>query len=254
MLSYHNDENIKKLIVFEMRKHQEQDQFVKNTYGREEGGKFNGCAVGCAIDSINIALGKRYRNSDHKVFEEELGIPEWLAHLQDSFFEVLPIGENSQFAVDFLESIPVGVNLGPVKYNFCEFLMRECLERVLELPYLSYSIREQVLSAIRGVMSMYNKAIKTRVLYYEEDSSEDVLADAAYSAAMAARAAADAACSSERDARAAADAADAACSAARAARSSEMAAACSARSAARGESDAYKRYSMELIRLLKEAK
>lgn len=224
MLSYHNDENLKKLIVCEMRKHQEQDQFVKNTYGREEGGKFNGCAIGCAIDSINIALGKRYSICDHKVFEEALGIPEWLAHLQDSFFEVLPIGENSQFAVDFLESIPVGVNLGPVKYNFCEFLMLECLERVLELPYLSYSIREQVLSAIRGVMSMYNKAIKTRVLYYEEDSSEDVLADAAYSAEMAARAAA------------------------------EMAAACSERSAARGESDAYKRYSMELIRLLKEAK
>ncbi|HOA80721.1 MAG TPA: hypothetical protein PKK61_06635, partial [Defluviitaleaceae bacterium] len=73
MLSYHNDENLKKLIVCEMRKHQEQDQLVKDTYCLEEGGKFKGCAVGCAIDSINIALGKRYRNSDHKVFEEELG-------------------------------------------------------------------------------------------------------------------------------------------------------------------------------------
>jgi len=269
MLSYHNDENLKKLIVCEMRKHQEQDQFVKNTYGREEGGKFNGCAVGCAIDSINIALGKRYRSCDHKVFEEALGIPEFLAHLQDSFFERLPIGENSQFAVDFLEAIPVGVNLESVKYKFCSFLMSECLERVIKLPYLSISLREQVMSAIRGVRDMYDKAIETGVLEHKEDSSEEVLSDAAFSAACSAArssamaaarsarsaersarsAAADAACSAARSsAMAAADSADAACSAAR---SSAMAA---ARSAARGEPDAYKRYSMELIRLLKEAK
>ena len=289
MLSYHNDENLKKLIVCEMRKHQEQDQFVKNTYGREEYGKFNGCAVGCAIDSINIALGKRYRSCDHKVFEEALGIPEFLAHLQDSFFERLPIGENSQFAVDFLEAIPVGVNLESVKYKFCSFLMSECLERVIKLPYLSISLREQVMSAIRGVRDMYDKAIETGVLEHKEDSSEEVLSDAAFSAARSARsdsadaafsaarsarsarsASADAACSAARSAAmaaadsadaafsdawpsamAAADSADAACSAAR---SSAMAAARSACSAARGESDAYKRYSMELIRLLKEAK
>ncbi len=241
MLSYHNDENLKKLIVCEMRKHQEQDQFVKNTYGREECGKFNGCAVGCAIDSINIALGKRYRSCDHKVFEEALGIPEFLAHLQDSFFERLPIGENSQFAVDFLEAIPVGVNLESVKYKFCSFLMSECLERVIKLPYLSISLREQVMSAIRGVRDMYDKAIETGVLEHKEDSSEEVLSDAAFSAARSARsAAADTAFYAARSAAADAAfyaarsaAADAAFSAARSARSAAADAAFSAARSAR---------------------
>lgn len=250
MLSYHNDENLKKLIVCEMRKHQEQDQLVKDTYCREEGGKFKGCAVGCAIDSINIALGKRYRNSDHKVFEVALGIPEWLAHIQDYLFEHLPIGDNSQFAVDFLEAIPVGVNLDPVKWKFCFFLMRENIERVLSFSCMPGMIREKSLSAIRAVIALHEKAIETGAFDYNE--AKYAMASAAcpdfpdlnflqaaadmsaISSALYAIGSARSSCSSEAQAPA-------------------FSAAWSARSSSDSES-AYKRYSVELIRLLKEAK
>src|SRR6188768_1895204 len=120
MLSYHNDKNLKNLVVGEMKKHQEQDQFIKGAYEKLSG-KFKGCAVGCTIDSINKILNKSYTTNQHKVFEESIGVPEWLARLQDSFFEDLPYGENSQFAVDFLAAIPVGINLEPVKWKFCSF-------------------------------------------------------------------------------------------------------------------------------------
>lgn len=253
MLSYHNDENLKKLIICEMRKHQEQDQFVKNTYGREEGGKFNGCAIGCAIDSINIALGKRYSICDHKVFEEALGIPEWLAHLQDSFFEVLPICDNSQFAVDFLEAIPVGVNLEPLKWKFCAFLMRKNIERVLTFSKMSGEIRDKILITICVALCLHEKAIETGAFDYNEakcaiesialsdlpglpslifppSSSSKSAMNSFLSTVWSARSS----CSSVADA-------------------SAFSAVWSARSAYDSEA-AYKRYSVELIRLLKEAK
>lgn len=253
MLSYNNDENLKKLIVYEMRKHQEQDQLVKDTYCLEEGGKFKGCAVGCAIDSINIALGKRYLNSDHKVFEEELGIPEWLAHIQDSLFEALPIGDNSQFAVDFLEAIPVGVNLEPLKWKFCAFLMRKNIERVLTFSKISGEIRDKILITICVALFLHEKAIETGSFDYNEakcsiesialsdlpglpslifppSSSSKSAMNSFLSTIWSARSS----CSSVADAAA-------------------FSAVWSARSAYDSEA-AYKRYSVELIRLLKEAK
>ncbi len=236
MLSYHNDENLKKLIVCEMRKHQEQDQFVKNTYGREECGKFNGCAVGCAIDSINIALGKRYRSCDHKVFEEALGIPEFLAHLQDSFFERLPIGENSQFAVDFLSAVPTGVNLEPVKWKFCSFILKEGIDRILLQHNLSEELMDQVVSAMRGVLNLHESAINTGEWDLEAAESAAELARSAAWSAESARSAAWSAASA-------------------AAWSAASAAAWSAWSAASAaESAEYRRYANELIRLLKDSK
>jgi hypothetical protein len=160
MLSYHNDENLKNLVVAEMIKHQEQDQFIKGAYEKLNG-KFKGCAVGCTIDSVNVILGKSYKTSEHKVFEEALGVPEWLARLQDSLFEGLLVGENSQFAVDFLGAIPVGINLEPIKWKFCAFILKEGIESMLIQPDLSDELRENVVSSMRGVLNLHESAINT---------------------------------------------------------------------------------------------
>jgi len=186
MLSYHSDKNLKNLVVCEMKKHQEQDQFIKRTYG-EKNGKFKGCAIGCTIDSLNLVFNKNYKTSDHKVLEEAIGIPEWLARLQDAFFENLPTGENSQFAIDFLAAIPVGVNLEPVKWKFCAFLMKENIERILNLPDLSDELRKKVIDSIRGVLSFHEDVITTGTW---DQSAARSAAESARSAAWAAESAA----------------------------------------------------------------
>jgi hypothetical protein len=233
-----------------MKKHQAQDQFIKGTYGNGGDGlpEFKGCAVGCTIDSVNVILGKSYDTSSHDVLEEAIGIPEWLSILQDSFFENLPVGENSQFAVDFLDAIPVGVNLEPVKWKFCAFLMREGIERVLGLKDISEELREQVLSAMRGVLALNESAITTgewdlkaaKEARSAAWAAGDAAGDAAWAAARAAGDAAGAA------ARAAGDAAGAAAWAAAWAAAAEATAEATAVAAA-----AYKRYAAELISLLK---
>ena len=185
MLSYHNDENLKALVVAEMKKHQEQDQFIKGTYNNQNI-KFKGCAVGCTIDSVNKILRKSYKTCEHKVFEEALGIPEWLARLQDSFFEYLPVGDNSQFAVDFISAVPTGVNLEPVKWKFCSFILKEGIDRILLQHNLSEELMDQVVSAMRGVLNLHESAINTGEWDLEAAESARSAAESAWSAARAA--------------------------------------------------------------------
>ena len=282
MLSYHNDENLKALVVAEMKNHQKKDQFIKGAYEKLDS-KFKGCAIGCTIDSVNKIFGRSYKTSEHKVFEEALGIPEWLARLQDSFFENLPVGDNSQFAVDFLSAVPTGVNLEPVKWKFCSFILKEGIERILLQHNLSEELMDQVVSAMRGVLNLHESAINTGEWDLEAawsawsaaESAAELARSAARSAAWSAESAQSAAESAAELARSAESAAwSAAWSAESAAWSAELArsaawSAESARSAAWSAESAawlawsaawsawsaeYRRYANELIRLLKDSK
>lgn len=182
MLSYNNDSNLKGLVIAEMKRHQEQDQFIKGTY-YEEGDKFNGCSVGCTIDSVNKILGKHYSFSNHKVLGESIGLPAWLARLQDVLFDGIPDEDGAQFSVDFLDAIPVGVNLEPVKYKFCAFILRENIERVSGLSDLDNDLKGMVLKAIRDVLALHEKAIETGEWDSEEARSAESAARSAESAA-----------------------------------------------------------------------
>lgn len=252
MLSYHNDENLKALVVAEMKNHQKKDQFIKGAYEKLNS-KFKGCAIGCTIDSVNKIFGRSYKTSEHKVFEEALGIPEWLAHIQDSLFEALPIGDNSQFAVDFLEAIPVGVNLEPLKWKFCAFLMRKNIERVLTFSKISGEIRDKILITICVALCLHEKAIETGAFDYNEAkcSIESIalsdlpgLPSLTFPTSSSSKSAMNSFSSTIWSARSSCS------SVAYAAASSAV---WSARSAYDSEAS-YKRYSVELIRLLKEAK
>jgi hypothetical protein len=269
MLSYHNDENLKKMVVLEMKKHQEQDQFIKGSYSEDDEGIFKGCAVGCTIDSINKVLGRSYSTSSHSIFEKTIGVPEWLARLQDNLFENLPEDESSQFAVDFLSSIPVGVNLEPVKWRFCAFVLKECIERIRNDDNLEEKLKKEVVTSIQGVLSIHESAITSGTFDTETARAAGAAAEAAAwaaagtawaaRAARAARAAAGTAGSAEaaaraawaaRAARAAAGTAGSAWAAAEAAAGAAGAAWAAAEAAAGAA--AYKRYAEELIRILKE--
>ncbi len=77
LLSYHGKTSIKRRYLKRVRAHAKTDELIKGTYW--DNGK--GCAVGCTVHS-----------GDHKAYETELGIPAWLAHLEDVIFENLKNG------------------------------------------------------------------------------------------------------------------------------------------------------------------
>lgn len=74
MLSFHGDEAVKKKYLKRVLAHKKADEIAKGFYW--SGGK--GCAVGCTI-----------HGDDHFAYETELGIPAWLAFLEDELFEAM---------------------------------------------------------------------------------------------------------------------------------------------------------------------
>ncbi len=258
LLSYKNDTKLKKKFVAQIEKHRKADQIEQGTYGRQNG-EWKGCAVSCSLRSMAIINGEplteKYNN--HKDYETKLGMPEWLARLEDTIFEGLTVKESKTWPEKFAKAIPVGVNLEPVKWHFCAYLMKENIERVLKLK-IADDLKKQVVDAIRSVLSLHKNAIQTGV--WNESAAESA-ARSAESAAESARSAESAAWSAE-SARSAAESAESAARSAWSARSaarSARSAAESARSAAESAESAWSaaaflKHSKYLLKLLKNAK
>jgi hypothetical protein len=176
MLSFKNDTAIKDALVYRMDKHIELDELVQGATGQN--GK--GCTVWCALNNGDLKEGY-----SHKAFESILGLPEWLARLQDSIFEGLTIEDAKQFSSDWVKAIPVGKDLTPVKWKFCAFIMKENIERVLLLD-IKDELKKQVVDAITTVLNLHEQAATTGVW---DESAESAAESAAWSAASAAESA-----------------------------------------------------------------
>jgi hypothetical protein len=248
LISYKNDPILKKRFVAEIEKHRKADAIMQGTYGKENG-KWKGCAVSCSLRSLDILEGKELKTvyDSHRDYESKLGIPEWLARLEDTIFEGLPEEDAMKWPTQFAKAVPVGVNLEPVRWKFCAYLMKENINRVLGLKNLNDELKKQVVDAIRGVLNVHEEAIRT-------GEWDELAADSAWSSAWLARSAADSAAWSavwpkKWVARSAAD------SAWSSAWSSAWLAMSAAESVwlARSRKESYIKYSKKLIKLLKEA-
>lgn len=100
MLSFHNDQSVKEKYLSRVRRHREMDNIVQGI-GWENG---KGCAVGCTLQNYNYSR-----------YPIELGLPEWLARLEDIIFENLPKKDSALWPEQFLQFTPVGVNVEFVK-------------------------------------------------------------------------------------------------------------------------------------------
>src|ERR1044072_3147081 len=186
MKSYLDNPKLKEDFVAEVKKHQEADQIIQGTYGKGSGKSWKGCAVGCSIRSLNNLKGKKYSTGDHKVYETELGIPEWLARLEDTIFEGLPVEDAKQWPLRFSQAVPVGVDLEPVKWQFGAFVLNTNIERVLTLD-IPEQLKKQVVDAIRGVLNVHESALRTGEWDESAARSAESAAESARPAAWAAR-------------------------------------------------------------------
>ena len=99
LIAFHGDPAIKRKYLARVRAHAKADEIIHGQYWRD--GK--GCAVGCTIHSDR-----------HAAYETNLGIPEQIAHLEDTIFENLPNGEAQKFPERFLKAIKPGADLSLV--------------------------------------------------------------------------------------------------------------------------------------------
>ena len=251
--TYRNDVEFKTMFVKETIKHRKADELIKGTYVKRNG-SFKGCAVGCAIETLNVKLNKSYSNDSHSALEDEGLYPEWLARLQDSIFEGLEDKLSQTWPERFAKAIPVGVSfdkLESVKYQFCIYLIKENIKQVKGLD-ITDELKKQVIDASKQVMDVHKVALDTGE--WDKSAAESAWSaawSAVESAKSAARSAAWSAESAAESARSAAEsAAESSWSASWSARSAAESAWSAAESARPAELDLI---AEELIRLLESA-
>jgi len=147
MISFHGDDAIKQKYLARVRAHAAADEIVKGVYW--QGGK--GCAVGCTIHSEN-----------HAAYQEELGLPEWLARLEDTLFESLPNDLAKTFPERFLIAIPVGKDLAHVRWRFSLYLLEENT-LLIESLQIDCGVKTKVLAAIGYASEVNRNAIASGV-------------------------------------------------------------------------------------------
>jgi hypothetical protein len=232
MRAFHNEESIKQKYINRVLAHQKADEIVKGQYW----GEGKGCAVGCTI-----------HGSDHSAYERELGIPEWMARLEDTLFENLPNESAKLWPAEFLEAVNVGADLEKIKTPFLIFILEKNLEYMAGAKY-DVEKRPEVKNALDGSAA----AVKQMIEAHKSGSEADLSAarSAAESAAWSARSAAESAAWSAWSA--AESAAWSAWSAARSAAWSAWSARSAAESAA--WSAAFETYADKLLDLIRECK
>lgn len=160
MRSYHGEPTLKALLVEEIERHRLADQIVQGTYGDGEGAAWRGCAVGCAIHSLNRRLRKNLKTDDHAALSDAAGWPLWVIYLADRIFEGLPPDAAKLWPGQLAEAIPVGADLEPLKHRFLAVVLTEVLGLVRGLE-IAVDLKQQIRSAAEGVLLLHARAIAT---------------------------------------------------------------------------------------------
>lgn len=110
MVSFFGSQCLKDAVVARVREHQRLDQIAQQIYW--DGSK--GCAIGCVLHS-----------GEHMAFETQLGLPVFLAYMDEHIFERLPLAEAKAWPLRFIEAVPVGVDLELVFPRFIHWLLSD---------------------------------------------------------------------------------------------------------------------------------
>ncbi len=209
LLAFHNDPAVKAKYLARVESHIAADHLIRGT-GWDG---FRGCAVGCTLEDY-----------DHSRYPVELGIPEWLARVEDTLFEGMTKGRAETWPRDFLAAITPGVDLERVKAPFVIHVLRSTLKN------FDHEKSPAVLAAVNGSIALWERSdVGSEAWKSAAESAARSAESAAWSAESAAWSAESAAWSAES---AAWSAESAAWSAAESAARSAESAAWSAESAA----------------------
>src|ERR1051326_7880824 len=131
--------------------HRAADELIHGVYWEERGEHWVGCGVGCTIHSDN-----------HAAYEDELGIPQRLAYLEDFIFEHLLTAKSMEWPEAFLSSIPVGADLRHVIDQFLLWLLGDEEAGVIRFG------REYSQPLIKQVATLYQRHLVGETITEDE--------------------------------------------------------------------------------------
>jgi len=230
MKAFHNNLDIKHKYLERVRAHRKADNLIQGI-GWENG---RGCAVGCTLEAY-----------DHSLYPIELGIPEWLARLEDAIFEKIPNDKSMLWPERFLAAINPGADLEKVKMPFIIHVLEQTIAS-MDACVFDRDKNPDVVKVIEGSKAAVVEMIRCH-LYGLDLAAAKSAADSAASAVWSAESAAESAAFA-----AARSAAWSAVSATESVAFASWSAVWSAESAAR--SAAYENYADNLIALLEKCR
>ena len=164
----------KKDFVKELKNHQKLDAFIKGKYDSGDG---KGCAVGCSLMSVAKINNEHFAKDNHSLYEKYLGIPEWLARVEDTIFEGVSLKRSKTWPVEFAQAIPIGVDLESIKSKLMIVVMKRNLKNFDHDKY------PQVKSAIDNVIKLWKRKDIGSQDWQETAYAADAARYAAYAAA-----------------------------------------------------------------------
>lgn len=130
----------------EILSHQAADNFTRLTYNEGAGG----CAVGCSLKSVAKIKNIKINVSNHKEYENHLGIPEWIAMIEDKLFENVSLSRMKTWPVEFSQAINEGADLNKIKIPMLIFIVEQARQ---------HEKNEKSLAAIDGVLTELRKDV-----------------------------------------------------------------------------------------------
>jgi len=150
--AFFGDATLKHALLTEIRRHEKADQLVHGTYGGPDAhGVFRGCAVGCALDSLNRVKKTAGATGDHERFPKELGIPIELAYLIDHFFEHLPLAEAQTWPARVIAAMPTGRNLNGIVLAMLQWTILDPVHGWME--YAKTPAQQDTLRTFAGLVA-----------------------------------------------------------------------------------------------------
>lgn len=159
MKVFENTPVTKKKFLFHLKEHKRRDSFLQGQYSGFSKGIFRGCAVGCSIRSIAKTLGEGLDFEDHSLYEKYLGVPEWVAVVEDGIFEGISKKRAKTFPVEFGEALNEGSDLNSIKTPFIIYLMEDSL-KTLESISVDKEEYKKVFDCVENAKQVVKRTIK----------------------------------------------------------------------------------------------
>jgi len=140
--AFHGSQEIKDKYLKRVKMHMDADEIVRGI-GYEPGygsGKGKMCAIGCTLEAYN-----------HALYETELGIPKWLALLEDDLFENMSEAKSRTWPHEFLSAINPGCDLERIKGPFLIIVLKTALKT------FDHQAFPDVKSAIEGSIALWQR-------------------------------------------------------------------------------------------------
>lgn len=153
--AFNNDNELKSALVALAKQHREKDEYTAGSYGEKQGSTFKGCSVGCTIYDLNLLKNTKIEYSNHSELAKALGIPVFIARIQDCIFEGLPESHRYTWTERLFTAINVGSDLSSVMPKFLKVILENCLERIQR-----YESKQQK-DAVLGVIKVIDDWIET---------------------------------------------------------------------------------------------